>query len=410
MTAQPVSRLPLHAVLASNLVSVLFTSVSALAIPWLVLTTSGSAARTGLVVFAELAPYVTMQALAGPWVERVGPRRAAWAGNVIAGPVILCVPALSAAGALGLAAIVAVVAVVGTLRGVADCAVAPLVPEAARRGGTPLERAAGLNSSAREAAMLLGAPAAAALLTVLEPAMVLLVCGSGFIATAIVLLAGVPADMGGPARGGATEGRYLRRVTAGLGFVFADPLLRWIVLMVAASNLLNNARYSVLLPSWVREDGLAPATLGLVSGAISLGALVGSLLGSWLAPRLRRWAVYAIGFALGGAPLTIAMAIGWSPSATAAVALVSGLAAGGINPIIGAVQYERVPTELLPRVLGAIKALAWTGLPLGPVLGGLLVDGSGLLVALLATGAVSLLLALLPFTVRTFRLLDQRPG
>ncbi len=113
-------RAPLAAVLVAYLVSVTCTAVSAIAIPWLVLSTTGSAASTGLVVFAEMAPYVVMQAVAGPWVERFGPRRASWSANLLAGLALLTVPGLHLAGHLGYGPLVVVVAVVGLLRGVAD--------------------------------------------------------------------------------------------------------------------------------------------------------------------------------------------------------------------------------------------------------------------------------------------------
>ena len=46
--------------------------VAAIAVPWFVLTSSGSAAQTGLVVAAELGPYVLAKAVGGPLVDRLG--------------------------------------------------------------------------------------------------------------------------------------------------------------------------------------------------------------------------------------------------------------------------------------------------------------------------------------------------
>lgn len=65
-------RLPLAAVLGAYLTSVTCTAVSAIAIPWLVLSTTGSATRTGVAVFAEMAPYVTDQAGVRPALLSVG--------------------------------------------------------------------------------------------------------------------------------------------------------------------------------------------------------------------------------------------------------------------------------------------------------------------------------------------------
>ena len=70
-------RTPLVGFLLADAISLCGTRVSMIAIPWLVLTTTGSAAQTGLVAFAELLPLVVVQALAGPLIDRLGARRVA---------------------------------------------------------------------------------------------------------------------------------------------------------------------------------------------------------------------------------------------------------------------------------------------------------------------------------------------
>ncbi len=52
--------------LAAQAISITGTRITMIAIPWFVLTTTGSATLTGLVAFAEMAPLVTLQALSGP--------------------------------------------------------------------------------------------------------------------------------------------------------------------------------------------------------------------------------------------------------------------------------------------------------------------------------------------------------
>ena len=56
-------------------ISLVGTKISLVAIPWFVLTTTGSAALTGFVATAEMAPYVVAKALAGPVIDRVGGKR-----------------------------------------------------------------------------------------------------------------------------------------------------------------------------------------------------------------------------------------------------------------------------------------------------------------------------------------------
>lgn len=406
VVAAPRRRLPLAAVLGAYLTSVTCTAVSAIAIPWLVLSTTGSATRTGLAVFAEMAPYVAMQALGGPWVERFGPRLASWLGNLVAGLVVLVVPALYASGQLGYGALVAVVAVVGAVRGVADCGSAPLVPGTASLSRTSLSRAAGLHASASQAGNLLGAPLAALLLSLTSPPLVLLVSGIGFVVASLLVRFLVPDELGG---GSEAAEPYLRRIVDGLSFLVHDPVLRALVVMIAGTNLLGTGYMSVLLPSWVRDSALPVAAVGTVAAATGLGALAGSLIGAWLAPRVNRWLAYAVGFLIGGSPLYVSLAVSDALLPVVVTAACCGLATGGINPILGAVQYERIPAEMLPRVLGAVKASAWAGIPLGPVLVGALTDQAGVRPALLAVGAVMFVLTLGPFVIPAFRSMNDRP-
>lgn len=74
-----------------------------------------------------------------------------------------------------------------------------------------------------------------------------------------------------------------------------------------------------------------------------------------------------------------------------------GLAIGCINPILSAVQYERLPSALQSRVLGAMGAGVLAGAPLGPMLAGLGVGAIGLRGTMLLVGGLYLLATLSPF-------------
>jgi MFS family permease len=63
---------------------------------------------------------------------------------------------------------------------------------------------------------------------------------------------------------------------------------------------------------------------------------------------------------------------------TLAMLTLSGLAAGPINPPMNTVLFERVPPDLRGRVFGAFKAGAWASIPLGVLLGGVVVGTIGI--------------------------------
>ncbi|MBO0846618.1 MAG: MFS transporter, partial [Nocardioides sp.] len=121
-------RLPLYGWLTAEAISLLGTRVSMIAIPWLVLTTTGSATRTGLVAFAEITPMVLMKAFGGPLVDRVGPRRMAITADTLSFLVVGLIPVLHHSGALGFPVLLTLVAVAGALRGPGDAAGTALLP------------------------------------------------------------------------------------------------------------------------------------------------------------------------------------------------------------------------------------------------------------------------------------------
>ncbi|MDX6544906.1 MAG: hypothetical protein QOG02_680, partial [Gaiellales bacterium] len=66
---------PLRALLAAEVISTTGSQMTWLALPWFVLTTTGSASRMSFVVAAEVGAYVLFGVPAGAVVARLGARR-----------------------------------------------------------------------------------------------------------------------------------------------------------------------------------------------------------------------------------------------------------------------------------------------------------------------------------------------
>jgi predicted MFS family arabinose efflux permease len=71
------------------------------------------------------------------------------------------------------------------------------------------------------------------------------------------------------------------------------------------------------------------------------------------------------------------------------------------------VEYERVPAHLQARVLGALGALAWAGIPVGALAGGLAVETLGLWPTLVVAGLVYLVTTLSPFVFPAWRGMER---
>jgi MFS family permease len=303
--------------------------------------------------------------------------------------------------------LVILVALGGLVRGAADNANSTLVPATAALGGIPMERAAGLFSSANNAGLLLGAPLAGVLISLFGPPSVIAGDAVSFAFAAATVAGCLPAATR-PDTG--ERQNYFRSLAEGLRFIRGDRLLLAIATMVAVTNLLDIGLINVELPVWVRTNHGGAGTVGLLLGGFAVGGLTGALTASWLGPRLPRWKAYSFGFLIAGSPPFVVLAVFHTVPPVLVLLFVVGLAGGTLNPMLGAAQYERIPEALRARVLGAVRASAWLGVPLGSLLAGALVQGIGLHATLLATGAVFFLATLCPFVFRAWRQLDRQPA
>src|SRR4051812_32359448 len=88
------NRLPLYSMLTGSAISLVGNSVTNLAIPWFVLITTGSAARTGVTAFAGMLPTVLGGLLGGALVDRLGRKRTSVIGDLASGGTVALVPLL----------------------------------------------------------------------------------------------------------------------------------------------------------------------------------------------------------------------------------------------------------------------------------------------------------------------------
>ncbi|MEV1003011.1 MFS transporter [Nonomuraea sp. NPDC050202] len=402
----------LAGVLAAITVALTGTRVSAIALPWFVYVSTGSAVHTGMVAFAEMAPYVLVKALAGPMLDRVGPRRVSWIADVVSAAAAGTVVLLHVLGVLPLGALVPLVAMIGAARGPGDLAKEIMIPEAAERGRVPLERATGLMGVTERLAQTVGPAAGGVIVVALGPMTSLGVSAGCFALGSLIVAWALPRGMGqgAPARAEGEREGYWRRFGKGAAFLRGQPLLLALIVVVGVTNLLDAAFSQVLAPVWAKESGHGPAVAGLNSGVMGLTAVGGSLVAAAVAHRMRRRPVFFVAFLLAGPPRFLILAADLPVWGIVAVFAVSGFAGGFLNPILGAITYERVPRGLLGRVGALQTSLAWAGIPVGGLLAGAAVSLAGLAPVLLACGVAYALATGVTGLRPEWREMDRRRG
>ncbi|MEU1288789.1 MFS transporter [Kitasatospora sp. NPDC005856] len=396
---------PLAGVLTATAVSVTGTRVSAIALPWFVLATTGSATMTGLVAFAEMAPYVAVKALTGPLVDRLGPRVVSWTTDAVSAVAAGLVPLLHAQGLLPLWGLLVMVAVIGAMRGPGDLAKSVMVPEAADHARVPMERATGLSGVTERLASTIGPAVGGGLVALIGPLAGLAVNAITFALGSLIIAVALPRGMGrspvpatatddpsGASGGASGEGErpagYWQMFREGFTFLRSEPLLLTVIVMIGITNLIDAGFTTVLVPVWARESGNGPAAIGLASAVMGATAVVGSLIAAAVASRLPRRTVFFTGFLLCGAPRFLVLALDAPMWLVLTVFAIGGFGAGFLNPILGAVLFERVPRHLLGRVHALGDSLSWAGIPLGGLVAGAAVAMVGLIPSLIVGGAL----------------------
>lgn len=412
----------LYALLSAHAISQTGNVITAFAIPFYVLATGGSGVEVGLAAFAATAPVIFGGVFGGVVIDRVGGRRTAIIADVVSGATVLAIPALALTVGLPFWALLLIVFASGILDTPGQIARRVMLPELTEAARIRLERSVGLLDGSERLSKLIGASVAGALVALVGPMAALVTNAAAFFVSAAVTRLMVPAttvriaaddnaDGDADAEADAETPRsYWCELRDGFRFVVRDPLMRLIVGMVLITNLLDAARSSTLLPLYANAELGGAGALAVIVAVMGGCALVGNIAFGFVAHRVPRRLTFAICFLIAGGPSSAVFAFGAPFAVLIAVVAVSGLAAGALNPILGAVQLERVPARMRGRVFGLLNAGTWAGVPLGALVGGFMADGVGLFVAFGVIAVVYTVVTLTPLTGGPWRLMDRRPA
>jgi predicted MFS family arabinose efflux permease len=409
MAARLSPRAQLRALLAVQVVSRIGNVVTTITVPFAVLARGGSATDVGIAAFMATVPIVLGGPFGGALVERVGFVRSSVASDVISGLTLLAMPVLAWTVGLPFWALLALVFVSGLFDTPGESARRVLLPGLATAAGVPLERAVGHFEASSRLSVLIGAPLGGTLVAVLGPmpglACVAIAFGAAALLMALTVRGAVaPVESGGPVE---SQG-YWRDIADGFRFCVRDPLFRLVVALVLVTNLLDAARSTTLLPLYADQQLGGAQALGLVTGVFGGAAFLGSVAFGYVAHRVPRRLVFTLCFVLAGGPSLVVPALGLGLPWMLASAALSGLAAGSINPILGAVELERIPEHMRARVFGLLGAGAWAGIPVGGLLAGLAADGVGVEATFAVVAVVYTVVTLTPLLGGSWRLMERR--
>lgn len=400
-------RLPIISLFIANAISLAGNVLAMIAIPWFVLQTTGSAARTGITGFFTILPVVIAGFLGGTLIDRMGYRRTSIVADIASGVTVALIPLLHFTVGLEFWQLMVLVFLGSLLDAPGSTARDAMIPDLAEQAGMPLERATSLAHVVERGARLAGAPLAGLLITVMSTASVLWLDAASFAISAVLVAAAV--RVGSPRPRGETSTRYFDEVLDGLKFMQVHKVVLSMIIIVMVTNFLDAAFGGVLLPVYMNTVYGNALRLGLFVGVMSGGSVVGGLIYGAIGHRLPRFATFVGMFVLVSLyawAFALFLPFPWILVSAA----LAGLGAGPLNPIIGTVILERVPSDMRGRVLGTIQAGAWLTMPLGVLLAGVLTEWLGLQPLLLALAVTYLAATLSMLFIPALRDLNRRPA
>ncbi|HYJ13562.1 MAG TPA: MFS transporter, partial [Thermomicrobiales bacterium] len=363
---------PIIVLWASSLVSIFGNTLTAIAVPWFVLETTGSASRTGITAAITVIPLIIAMFLGGALVDRVSYKGLSVMSDLASAVTVAAIPVFSFTTGLSFGGLLVLMFLGAMLDGPGGTARMAMVPPLSAATGVPIERINANFGMIQAASGLFAAPFAGLMIAWFGPVDVLWFNAGTFLFSALMVLAFIPRIQ----RVAEASASFLGDVRAGITYVMNQRLIRTLIFGALSINFLMAPMFGVAIPWFANQELQSVRSLGIMMGGEALGALVGAFLYgrfSGVVPRRTFLVAALLLIALPLFPLTFASTL---PVAATSLAVL-GMGSGMVNPMIVSFLHLSTPSALIGRVIGIFASGAMLAQPLGFLLGGVLISQLG---------------------------------
>jgi hypothetical protein len=337
----------LRPLLAAEIVSTTGAAMTAIALPWLVLTTTASPARAGLVAAVEWVSMALFGVPSGSIAARLGPRRTIVICDAARVPIVAAIPVLHWLGALDFGVLLALAFLAGTFFPAHFASQRTILPALLGQAATELTRANAVLQAANRLPIVLGPALGGVLVAAVGAPLVLVIDAASYLVSAALVVALVPREAAAPVRAEESGGLW-----AGARCLARDRVLRPLTCAYAGIDLAMQGVFLALpilaFTAYDRDATLA----GLLLAAWGAGALAGAL------PALRLSGHDSLGL-IRAALVAQAIPLWVVAAPFPPVVLAAGMALSGLaNPVANAPANTLV-TLAVPEPLRATTMLAF---------------------------------------------------
>lgn len=330
----------------------------------------GSALTTALLSVCSYAPYVVMSIFAGALSDRWSKKAILLASDSVAAVCTVLVLLLLRADGLAIWHLYALNIISGLMNTVqqpaADLAVSLLVPK------EQYQRVSGMRSFSNALVSLLAPALATAVLTLAGLQAVLMADLLTFAAAFCALLFFVRIPRLQTADG--QQESVLRAAAAGLRYLKTNRGILDLIFFLAAINFVASIYQAALPAMLLSRPGGGEAALGILNAVTGGALLIGSVLASALPAPKSRVRVICNTLLLSMSTENFCLALGQSLPVWCVGAALGWLCIPVMNANLDVVLRSRIPIAMQGRVFSARNTLQFFTIPVGYLLGGILVD------------------------------------
>ena len=357
----------------SNITSVISGSMVFIALPWLALEITGSAASAGALVAMTSIPGVFFGPILGTLIDRIGRRISGFISEVLTALTILLIPIVHNSLEISFALLVLLAlgrAIVGPASGTARKSI---IPDVAGPSGLSLERANSIHEAVFATGFAIGPAVAALFIGLIGPFDVFYVVAlfSTLSATALFFVRTKESRGDGVSE----TGSLLQDTILGAKTILKTPAVLLVLSFVMTLAMIYLPTEMVVLPAHFNALDYAEG-LGLLISTIAGASVVGALLFEKLQKKFKYSTILKFGFiGLGSSVLLMSLLPPfWVMLILGAVL---GFSWGPLMPMLNTVIQRVIPENMRGRVFGIEMTIWGAGPTLTAVVVGIAVDGVG---------------------------------
>jgi MFS family permease len=373
---------------SASAISNLGDGMNVAALPLLALALTSDTRLIAAVSIASTIPWLLLSLPAGVIIDRHDRRLIMVAANITRGVLFATVAVLAATDTLGIWVLLLTLVAVGICEVLFDNAAQAFLP--AIVPGPLLPRANGrLYAAEIITNTFLGLPLGAWLFVVAIGVPFGINAATFVIAAVLVATILVPTQRLAAASTDGTPATFRSDLADGLRWLWSHPFLRSLAILLGLTNLGSQVGLAIFVKFAADELGVGPKGFGLLLAVMSLGAILGGLVGDRISARvgasaalIGSYIVFAVGeFLIGGFPVVWVVTL---------VAIVQALAGTLWNVVTVSLRQQIIPSELFGRVNSVYRWLGWGTMPIGALIGGFVAFEFGLRAPFLVGGSIIL--------------------